>query len=179
VIAIETLPKETAKPQRWTVDPDRSSVEFEVRHAWGLSAVNGQFRRFGGWYVTTLGHSSLELAVDPASVDTGNALRDKHLRSDDFFAADQHPWIRFTSTTIFDEGRGKLNVSGVLDVAGTQVPVGLAATKRQFDDELEIEATATVDQRDFGMSNGPLWSIRPPTKIHVRTRLAPALGLLG
>lgn len=179
MITIETRPKEMTKLQRWTVDPDRSSVEFEVRHAWGLSAVTGRFRRFGGWYVLRPGQSSIELSIDPTSVDTGNSLRDKHLRSEDFFDADQHPSMRFTSTSIVDEGGGKLNVNGILDIAGTRIPIGIAATKRQFVDELEIEATATVDQRDFGMSNGPLWSIRRPTKILVRSRLVPSEGMFG
>jgi len=178
VSTIETLQNETAAQlQRWTVDPDRSTVEFEVRHAWGLSAVTGRFRQFGGWYVVRSGRASLELAVDPASVDTGNGMRDKHLRSGDFFDADEHPWIRFTSTDIVDEGRGKLHVGGILSVAGAQVPVGLVATKRQFADELEIEATGLVDQTDFGISSRPLWSIRRPTRVHVRTRLTPSEGL--
>jgi polyisoprenoid-binding protein YceI len=179
VSTTETLQMDTAQLQRWTVDTDRSTVEFEVRHGWGLSAVTGRFRQFGGWYVVRSGQSSLELAVDSASIDTGNAMRDKHLRSDDFFDAGEHPWIRFTSTDVVDEGHGKLHVSGVLNVAGTQVPLSLVATKRQFADELEIEATGTVDQSDFGMSSGPLWSIRRPSKVHVKARMTPSLELFG
>jgi polyisoprenoid-binding protein YceI len=169
----EILQKQTPATQRWTVDPNHSTVEFEVAHMWGLSAVTGSFRRFDGWYAVRPGNSALELEIDPASVDTGNARRDKHLRSNDFFGAEEHPRIRFASTTILDEGSGTLHVTGVLDVAGLRVPLELDASIRWIGDELEIETTASVDQRDFGMSSGPLWSIRPPTKLHVTARLAP------
>jgi polyisoprenoid-binding protein YceI len=176
---IDTLQKQTPAIQRWTVDPAHTTVEFEVRHMWGLSSVSGRFRRLGGWYVVRPEHPVLELEIDPASVDTGNAARDKHLRSRDFFGVEEHPRIHFASTDIVDEGHGKLHVIGLLDVAGTPVPLGLAATTRWFGDELEIEATASVDQRDFGMSSGPFWSIRSPTNVHVKARLVPSQGLFG
>lgn len=170
----ETIQRQKSTTQRWTLDPNHTTVEFEVRHMWGLSAVTGRFHRFDGSYVVEPGHAALELEIDPDSVDTGNAARDKHLRSGDFFHVEQHPRIHFASTDIFDQGHGRLHVIGVLNVAGTPLPLGIAVTTRSFGDQLEIEATASVDQRDFGMSSGPLWSIRRPTTLHVKARLLPA-----
>lgn len=179
MIATEIRDTRVQKIERWVVDPARSTVEFSVKHAWGLSSVHGRFHRFGGWYVVKDGEPSLELSVDPESIDTGNAKRDKHLRSDDFFGVEQHPRIHFASTRLADEGQGNLIVTGELDVAGTPVPMALEASIRSFGDEFEIEASTFVDQRDFGMSSGPLWSIRPPTAIHVKARLVPSTGLFG
>jgi polyisoprenoid-binding protein YceI len=62
-------------------------------------------------------------------------------------------------------------VSGELDVAGTSVPLAFDASVRMIGAELELEATTTVDQRRFGMNQGPLRNIRPPTKLHVKAHL--------
>src|SRR6185436_918439 len=75
----EILQQQTPATQRWTLDPNHTTVEFEVGHMWGLSSVSGRFGRFGAWYVVEAGHPSLGLGVDATSVDTGNSARDKHL----------------------------------------------------------------------------------------------------
>ena len=64
-----------------------------------------------------------------------------------------------------------MHVSGELTVAGTPVPIAFDASVRVVDGELELEATTTVDQRRFGMSQGPFRNVRPSTKVHVKTRL--------
>jgi polyisoprenoid-binding protein YceI len=163
---------------RWTVDPDETCVEFTVKTFWGLMPVHGHFDRFDGSYEVGPDGTTIELTIDAASLDTGNATRDKHLRSTDFFHVVAHPQVRFTSTRVHQVTSGILHVVGHLEVAGTVVPLELAATVRQLGDALEIEATTTVDQRDLGMSSGQLGMIRPPTTLHVKahlneTRLAP------
>ena len=67
--------------ERWTVDPSRTTVEFEVEHLWGLHSVRGRFSRFDGSYVVGPAGDAIRLTIDAASVDTGDATRDKHLRS--------------------------------------------------------------------------------------------------
>ena len=75
--------------ERWTVDPSRTTVEFEVEHLWGLHSVRGRFNRFDGSYVVGPAGDAIRLTIDAASVDTGVATRDKHLRSADFFDVDR------------------------------------------------------------------------------------------
>jgi polyisoprenoid-binding protein YceI len=157
--------------ERWTADPSRTTVEFEVEHLWGLRTVRGRFRRFDGSYVVGPAGDAIRLTIDAASVDAGNAMRDQHLRSADFFDVDQHPYVRFTSTRVTGLGNGHVHVSGELEAAGTAVPVAFHAAVRVVEDGLELEAATTVDQRRFGMRQGPLRNIRPPTKLHVKTRL--------
>jgi polyisoprenoid-binding protein YceI len=84
----------------WTADPSRTTVEFEVEHLCGLHTVRGRFRRFDGSYVVGPAGQEIELTIDAASVDTGIAARDRHLRSADFFDVAEHPLVRFTSTRI-------------------------------------------------------------------------------
>ena len=157
--------------ERWNADRTRTTVEFEVRHLWGLHTVRGRFRSFDGAYIVGPGGSVIELTIDAASIDTGVATRDEHLRSPDFFFVDLHPQVKFGATRVTGLGNGDVHVSGQLEAAGTTVPLAFDASVRMIDGELEVEATTTVDQRRFGMSEGPLGNVRPPTKVHVKARL--------
>jgi polyisoprenoid-binding protein YceI len=93
--------------RRWVVDPERSTVEFSVKHVWGLSTVSGRFARFDGTYIEGDYGASIELDVDAASLDTGNKRRDRHLRDIAFFHVEQHPRVRFTSDDVRELGDGK------------------------------------------------------------------------
>src|SRR5580700_10415650 len=89
-----TLPTGT-----WKVDPVHSSVEFQVKHL-GIATVKGQFKEFEGTLEVTPEGINAHGSVETASVDTREPQRDGHLRSPDFFDADQHPQITFTSTSV-------------------------------------------------------------------------------
>ena len=169
--------KTTAAPSRWHVERAGSAVEFEARTFWGLVPVRGRFDRFNGSYDVGPDGQTIELLVDAESVDTGNPTRDIHLRSADFFDITEHPLVRFTSSTVRDAGYGLLHVEGLLEAAGTVVPLGFDATVRLLDPgHLEMEMRTTVDHRRFGMHRGPLRMIRPPATVHVKVRLTePAL----
>jgi polyisoprenoid-binding protein YceI len=156
---------------RWTVDPDGTTVDFAVKTFWGLATVRGRFDRFGGSYEVGPDGTRIALTIDAVSIDTGNRARDEHLRSSDFFAVAEHPQVRFTSTRVRHAGDGRLRVEGVLDVAGTAVELEFDATVQHGARGLQVEATTTVDQRQFGMNSGLLGMIRQPTTLHVKARL--------
>jgi polyisoprenoid-binding protein YceI len=165
------VPERETTVERWTADPSRTTMEFEVQHLWGLHAVRGSFGSFDGAYVVDRGGSKIELTIDAASVDTGCAARDRHLRSADFLGADEHPQVRFTSTRVTGLGSGLAHVSGELEAAGKRVPLAFDASVRLIEGDLELEATTTVDQSRFGMIDGPLRNVRRPTTVRVKTRL--------
>ena len=167
-----TLTDTQTTMERWTAEPGRTTVEFEVEHLWGLHTVRGRFHEFDGSYVVGPAGVEIDLTIDAASVDTGVAARDRHLRSADFFGVAEHPQVRFTSTQVTGLGNGGVHVSGELQAAGTSLPVAFDASVRVIDGELELEAMTTVDQRGLGMSQGPFRNVRPPTKVQVKTRLA-------
>src|SRR4051812_26049891 len=75
----------------WRLDPSRATVGFEVAGFWGgLAKVRGRFGRYDG--TLDLGREpAIELTIEASSLDTGNARRDKHLRSDDFFGVEANP----------------------------------------------------------------------------------------
>jgi polyisoprenoid-binding protein YceI len=157
--------------ERWNADRTQTTIEFEVRHLWGLHTVRGSFRSFDGAYIVGPEGPQIELTIDADSVDTGVAMRDEHLRSPDFFFVALHPQVRFRSTHVTGLGNGDVHVTGELEAAGTSVPLAFDASVSVIAGELELEATTTVDQGRFGMSDGPLGNIRPPTSVHVKARL--------
>jgi polyisoprenoid-binding protein YceI len=167
------ITRPTSVPTRWNIDPGRSSVEFAVKTFWGAMTVRGRFERFDGWYDIAADHRAIELEIEAESLNTGNGRRDAHLRSPDFFAAADHPHVRFASTHVRDAGDGKLHVDGDLEAAGVLVPLELDATLRDLDGELVVEAETTVDPRRFGMSRGRLAMIQPRARLHVTARLTP------
>lgn len=166
-----TIAIEQATTTHWEVDPERTSVAFDVPTFWGLATVHGNFDRFAGSYETGPEGARIELAIDADSLGTGNATRDKHLRSSKFFHVVEHPQIHFLSTGVHDAGAGTLEVIGRLGAAGRATSLRFPATLRRVGDELEIEATTTVDQTELGMSTGTLGMIRRPATLHVTARL--------
>src|SRR3954454_16295656 len=167
-----TIPTPVAAPitdGAWQLDPARSSVAFHVRHFYSLMTVKGEFADYDG----TLDLSAtpaVELTLQAASLDTKQAKRDEHLRSGDFFDAENHPQIRFRSDRAELDG-DTLRVQGQLEAAGRSIPLALDATVREADGELEIEATADADHRELGMAWSPLGIMRAPSKLIVRGRL--------
>jgi polyisoprenoid-binding protein YceI len=155
----------------WELDLARSCVEFHVKHFWGLATVKGHFEDFvGALTVAADGRLEIVLEIEAESLATGNVRRDAHLRSADFFDADNHPRVRFHSTRILDEDAGKLDVMGELEAAGRRVPLDFGAEISERGDELECEATTHVDQWELGMTYRR-FGIRPPARLHVSARL--------
>jgi polyisoprenoid-binding protein YceI len=155
----------------WILDPDRSSVEFRVPLLFGrFGTVKGGFNSYGGT-LDMEARPAIELTIEADSIDTGNARRDAHLRSDAFFDAADHPQVRFESESAALDGE-TLHVSGTLRAGGGSAPLDITATVRPVDGEFEIEASAEVDQRKLGMTYSPLGTLRPPARLSVRGRLA-------
>src|SRR3954466_4858459 len=153
----------------WQLDPARSSVEFHVRHFYGLMTVKGEFADYAG--TLDLGaEPAVELTLQAASLDTKMAKRDEHLRSGDFFDVENHPQVRFISDSAELDG-DTLRVQGQLEAAGRSIPLELDASVRAVDGELEIEAVTEVDHRELGMTWSPLGIMRAPSKLIVRGRL--------
>lgn len=143
----------------WVIDPTHSEVGFSVRHLM-VSKVRGRFGAFQGTLVTGENpfDSSVEATIELASIDTGNADRDAHLRSADFFDVDQHETLTYRSTGIRPDGDGYI-VDGELALHGVtkEVPLrlelnGFQANTPFGDTRAGFSATAAIDRRDFGIA---------------------------
>ncbi|HVN60322.1 MAG TPA: YceI family protein [Gaiellaceae bacterium] len=170
----KSMESPTFESTRWRIDPARSRVEFEVPHNWGLSRVRGRFTRYDGT-LALADDPALVLTIEAASLDTKSKYRDKHLRSAEFFDADNHPHPRFVSESVELDGE-RLTVRGRLHAAGKSVPLEIDATLTADGDELEVEAFTDVDQRLLGMTWSPLGIARTPTRLLVHARLVRDAG---
>ncbi len=171
-----STPKPSGRPAiettRWRIDPARSSVEFHSPTFWGLMTVKGHNERYEGT-LDLQSTPAIELTIEAASLNTNNKMRDKHLRSDDFFDVTDHPQVRFVSDNATLDGES-LKVSGQLYAAGQSIPLTLDAELRRVGDELDIDAKTDADQRKLGMTHGMLGMIRTPSELTVRGRLVQA-----
>jgi polyisoprenoid-binding protein YceI len=166
-----THPPDTQSIARgcWRIDPTRSSIEFRARTLWGPATVEGRFERYDGT-LDLQENPAIELTIDAASINTNLGLRDRHLRSADFFDVVNHPHVSFVSDGATLEGE-RLQVRGRLRAAGKSIPLELDARLRRVGDELEIDARTYADHRKLGMSHGMLGMIPTPSELIVHGRL--------
>ena len=157
----------------YRLDPADSSVEFHVRHFYGLMTVKGHFGRYDGTLDLRETQAAVTLTIEADSLDTNHKKRDKHLRSKDFFDVERHPQVRFVSESAALNGN-VLQVYGHLHAAGKAIPLELDALITEADGQLRIEATTIADHRELGMEWSPLGILRPPSKLIVRGRLIAA-----
>ena len=142
----------------WKLDPTHSEISFSVKHL-AISKVRGTFDSFDATIVTAedIHDSTIEATIDVASVNTNQKDRDAHLRTSDFFLADEHPTMTFVSTK-FDGTPDDFTVTGDLTLRGVTKEVVL---KGEFggitgDGYGQTKAGATVstkiNRHDFGVS---------------------------
>lgn len=152
----------------WTLDKAHSAVEFTVKHL-GISKVRGRFNSFDASATVgdDLESSALSAEIDLSSVDTNNEDRDNHLRSGDFFNAEQHPKMSFSSNAISVSG-DEYKIEGELSLNGKSAPITLdvefVGTQAHPQDEKTragFSATGTLKRSDYGIEfNMPLGADR-------------------
>jgi polyisoprenoid-binding protein YceI len=149
----------------YAIDPAHSRIGFVARHAM-VTKVRGSFNEFeGSGYFDSEDptKSNLELVIKAASIDTRNADRDGHLRSNDFFAMDEYPEITFKSTSVEQTGDAEYRVTGDLTLKGVTKPVTVdfdytgAAVDPFGNQRIGLEGTTTINRKDWGVTwNAPL-----------------------
>ena len=148
----------TTSVRTFQIDPAHSQAEFQVRHL--LSRVRGRFTDLSGtidFDQAAPEKSSVAFSIRTASIDTNQPDRDKHLRSDDFFAVDKFPTLTFTSTGISARSPEQYDVTGNLTIRGVTKSVVLPVTylgsaKDPWGNEkLAFETEITLDRKDYGL----------------------------
>ncbi len=141
----------------YVIDPSHTRIGFVARHAM-VTKVRGGFNDFVGTAHLDGDNSSVELTIQAASIDTRNADRDGHLRSNDFFAMDEYPEITFRSTSVKWGDAENVEITGDLTIKGTTRPVTIPFT---FDGQatdpfgnvrLGFEGSVTINRKDFGVN---------------------------
>jgi polyisoprenoid-binding protein YceI len=120
---------ETAVKTIWNIDPTHSEIQFKVKHL-VISTVTGSFKSFSGKIETgndDFEGANISFEADIDSIETNNADRDAHLKSDDFFNAEQFPQLKFESTSFEKTAEGKYDLTGNLTIRDVTKEITLKA----------------------------------------------------
>lgn len=143
----------------WNVDPTHTGIHFSVRHM-VVAKVRGRFSKYSvdlkldGEDLT---QSTVTATIDAASIDTGTAQRDDHLRSPDFFDAEKYPELRFQSTRIERVSDEQYRLVGNLTIRDTtrevtfDVEYGGRAKDPWGNERAGFFAKGSIDRKDFGL----------------------------
>lgn len=151
---------ELAPSGTYVVDPTHTRIGFVARHAM-VTKVRGSFNQFEGagtFDAEDPARSTMELTIQAKSIDTRNADRDNHLRSNDFFAMDEYPEIVFRSTGVEQTGDTTFAVTGDLTIKGVTKPVTIEFeyTGTSIDPygkrRLGLEGMTTINRKDWGVT---------------------------
>ena len=143
----------------YTIDAAHTRVGFSARHAM-VTTVRGAFKDFVGTAHIDAANpaaSSVTLTIDPASIDTGVADRDGHLKSGDFFDAETYPSITFVSTQVERDG-SDWAVTGDLTIKGVSKPVTVVfeetgSAQDPFGNlRVGFEGATTINRKDWGLT---------------------------
>ena len=144
----------------YAIDPTQSRIGFVARHAM-VTKVRGSFNEFEGsgyFDAENPSNSRLSLTIQAASIDTRNADRDGHLKSNDFFDMENHPEITFTSTAVELLDDENYRVTGDLTIKGVTKPVSVdfeytgTAVDPFGNTRLGFEGKTTVNRKDWGVN---------------------------
>ncbi|WP_433467416.1 YceI family protein [Spirillospora sp. CA-128828] len=141
----------------WKVDPSHSEIGFSARHLM-ISKVRGRFTAYDVTIVTgeSLLDSTVAATIDLASIDTGNDMRDNHLRAADYLQVEKYPTMTYRSTGI-RQTRGGWVIDGELTLHGVTRQVPLTVEVNGFGSDqwggrrAGFSATAEINRRDFGI----------------------------
>ncbi|MGD0241235.1 MAG: YceI family protein [Streptosporangiaceae bacterium] len=155
-----TAPALTELTGTYTLDPAHTRIGFVARHAM-VTKVRGAFNEFEG--TATLNgadpaRSSAQVTISAASIDTRNAQRDEHLRSNDFLSMDEYPQITFASTAARQVDDTTFELAGDLTIKGVTNPITIpfsyeGAAKDPFGNlRVGFEGAVTINRKDYGIT---------------------------
>lgn len=143
----------------WKIDPVHSEIKFKVKHL-VVSTVTGQFKTFDAAIDSNkddFTDSKVTFEADVDSISTNNEMRDGHLRSADFFDAENHPKLNFVSTEFKKVSDGSFEMTGDMTMRGITKPVTLnvaynGLAKAMDGSEIAaFEITGKLNRFDFGL----------------------------
>lgn len=147
-----------AEGGKWSVDRAHSNVRFTISHL-VVSEVEGKFKMFDGSLEHTkadFSDAKIAFTVDVNSIDSDNEMRDKHLKGDDFFNAEQYPAMKFQSTSFKPLGGNKYSLAGNLTIRNVTKPVVFdvtfgGTTNAMGKTKAGFKAKTTINRFDYNL----------------------------
>jgi polyisoprenoid-binding protein YceI len=152
--------KKMAAKTTWAIDPTHSEIAFKVKHLM-ITNVKGSFTEFNGQLLTDgddFTTAEISFTINPASINTGVADRDAHLKSADFFDVEKFKEITFTDGKLVKTDENEFNLFGNLVIKGVSQPVTLQAEYggQMADPWGNVKAGFTlegkINRKDFGLT---------------------------
>lgn len=144
----------------WVLEPTHSEIGFKVKHMM-ITNVSGSFGAFSASAKTEgddFSTAEIEFTADVASVNTGNDQRDGHLKSGDFFDAENHPHVKFVSNKVEKKGDADFIVHGDLTIRGVSKPVAFEAELGGIgkdpwgNEKAGFSINGKINRADFGLT---------------------------
>ena len=150
---------DSALKPNWSIDPMHSEVHFKVKHL-VISTVTGTFKSFEGSLETASADfedALIQFSMDVSSIDTNQEQRDAHLKSADFFDAEQFSTISFKSTSFKKDGdnyalNGDLTIKNVTKQVKLDVDFGGVATDFYGNEKAGFELSGKISRKEFGLT---------------------------
>ncbi len=155
-----TLAAPVIAADSYTIDPGHTHPSYEISH-FGWSIQRGRFDKVSGKVVLDRAakSGSVDVSIDVASVSTGVAKLDEHLKSEDFFNVAKYPTMTFKSKKVLFNGDKPVSIEGEFTLLGVTKPLTLAISAfqcapNQFvrKDACGADATGTIKRTEFGMT---------------------------
>lgn len=154
-----------AAAQEYVIDTrgGHASINFKFKHL-GYSWLTGHFKQFDGRFFydpANVGATNISVNIDPASIDSNHAERDKHIKSDDYLDVAKYPKAGFVSTRVESTGKNTAKVHGKLTLHGVtkEITFDAALTGKGPDpwggNRAGFEASYVINTEDFGMAFPP------------------------
>jgi polyisoprenoid-binding protein YceI len=158
-MTVTTTTDNATATRTYAIDKAHSELHFQVRHL--VTRVRGRFTDFDGTVTFDAAnpeHASVNLSIKAATIDTGTADRDAHLRSDDFFAVEKYPALTFNSARVTKKTEELFEVAGTLTIRGVAKEVTLpvtflgAAKDPWGNERVGFETEIAINRKDFGLT---------------------------
>jgi polyisoprenoid-binding protein YceI len=151
---------ETLTTQKWALDTAHSEVQFKVKHL-VISTVTGTFKVFGGSLESNgddFEGAKIDFSVDIQSIETNNADRDAHLKSDDFFSAEKFPAMNFVSTSLKKISGSDYELTGNLTIRDVTKSITLKAEYGGIivdpwgQTKVGFEVEGKINRKEYGLT---------------------------
>jgi len=174
---------ETITATKWGIDPTHTEVQFKVKHL-VIATVTGFFKKFSGSVESEsddFDGALVNFSLDANSIDTNQSDRDTHLKSPDFFAAEQYPTIDFTGSLKKNSG-SDYTLDGALTIRGTSkaivldVDFGGTMVDPWGNTKAGFEINGKINRKDFGLNWNALTEaggmvVSEEVKLHINAEL--------
>lgn len=170
---------------KWSIDTTHTEVLFKVKHL-VISTVTGSFKKFSGEVISEgedFDNAYVSFSIDVNSIDTNQADRDAHLKSEDFFAAAQYPSLTFSNGTLKKVNGNEYTLTGDLTIRNTtkrvelEVEFGGTTVDPWGNTKAGFEINGKINRKEFGLSWNALTEaggmvVSEEVKLHLNVELA-------